>query len=169
MVDDEHLRHSPREPELLDWIWQNWCGRRTLGCWVPQCAKMFDSCCSWSVSLHKFSPRFSPVMWSRFYGLFWTKTKQMMWLCCPNFSTLKFVRKVSKVWLAKRRDSYYAVCGEDLFRWFSITKIYWLCDLNIRDQTQSQKPARGQPKDPIINSLQGLEPILRQFIQSVSF
>ena len=76
MVDDEHLRHSLREPELLDWIRQNGCGLRVLGCWVPQCAKMFDSCCSWSVSLHKFSPRFSPVMWSRFYGLFRNKTKQ---------------------------------------------------------------------------------------------
>ena len=97
--------------------------------------------------------------------------KQNRW--CDNvvqdFSTLKFVRKVSQVWLAKRRDSYYAVCGEDLFRWFSITKIYWLCDLNIRDQTQSQKPARDQPKDPIINSLQGLQPIFRQFIRSLGF
>ena len=65
-----------------------------------------------------------------------------------DFSTLKFVRKVSQVWLAKRRDSYYAVCGEDLFRWFSI-KIYWLCDLNIRDQTQRKKPARTEPKDLI--------------------
>ena len=65
-----------------------------------------------------------------------------------DFSTLKFIRKVSKVWLAKRRDSYYAVCGEDLFRWFSI-KIYWLCDLNIRDQTQRQKPARTEPKNLI--------------------
>ena len=76
MVDDEHLRHSLREPELLDWIRQNGCGLRVLGCWVPQCAKMFDSCCSWSVSLHKFSPRFSPVLWSILYELFRTKTKQ---------------------------------------------------------------------------------------------
>ena len=58
-----------------------------------------------------------------------------------DFFTLKFWRKISQVWLAKRRDSYYSVCGEDLFRCFSIKKILavWL-----EYQRSDTKPTTGE-------------------------